>query len=120
MSTIYAIRPGYNSRQDPLVVEQVLEKVVADLRHRPGVICAEVLRLEPHADLKELAGFAAAYARDDLTLKVERTDGKLLVAQFASGSGPVRELKESCRRAFARLVIEAMHRQKMEVSLTVS
>jgi len=100
-----------------------LRAVTLAIQSAPERIVAEVRRLEPSVSAEELESFAESYRPpvDDLTCRItEDAESELpTVRQCASGGGRSRDLKEKCRRAFARLVIEDMHRECMEVSFSV-
>lgn len=55
-----------------------------------------------------------------MTDNLEPAPFKPYIAQLASGGGPGRATKMAVRRAICRLVIEDMHRLKIEVNLRVS
>jgi len=122
--TSYHIEVGYNSSHGKDEAGKRLLKVVAELQAEPTRISQEVHRLRPDLTAAQLSPFIESYRApiSDLTLYINTTDeGLPRVNQVASsGNGPrSRELKEECRRAFCRLVIEAMHREGMEVNLSV-
>jgi len=120
--TAYYIEVGYNSYYgDRGEVAEKLKEVVADIREHPERLVAETLRIEPELSQEALAEYAASYKPpgEDLTISIDESDG-LKIVQLASGGGEARELKEALRRAMCRLVIEAMHRAKMEINIRVS
>jgi len=120
--TSYTIEVGYNSVYDKKEVGDKLRAVVASIQASPERIIEEILRLDPGMDAEELERFAESYrAPVDLTCRIiEDEETKLpRVHQCASGGGTSRELKEICRRAFGRLVLEEMHRERMDVSFIV-
>jgi hypothetical protein len=123
MSTSYTIEVGYNSSYDKAEVGEKLRAVVADIQANPQRITAEVRRVEPRITAEELERFVESYRApvNDLTCRIVDDDETKLprVHQCASGGGRSRDLKEICRRAFARLVLEDMHRAHMDVSFTV-
>jgi len=122
MATSYRLTDGYNSAHDRNEVWDELQKVVEELRKDTDRIVNEVLRLEPDRNKKEIGNLAMYYMPPavDLTLTIQDTEDSRGVMQLASGTGSARDRKESIRRAFCRLVIEEMHKRKMEVSLIVA
>lgn len=121
MVTQYRIEVGYNSSKDRDEVWDALKQVVIAIQDQPQRIIDEVLRIEPKANLKMLKDCAAYYRRpvEDLTIQVVEDETGRYISQLASGGGSSRNMKESCRRAFCRLVLEDMHRKKMEVKIVV-
>lgn len=121
MVTQYSIEVGYNSGNTCDEVWDALKQVVIAIQDEPQRIIDEVLRLEPTTDLQRLKEFAVCYCRpvEDLTIKVIEDETGQYISQFASGGGDDRRMKESCRRAFCRLVLEDMHRKRMEVNIVV-
>lgn len=119
MVTTYRIEPGYNSAHTNDEVWAALKQVVANIQQQPALIEVEVLRLEPGANKALIEEIAKCYKQpvEDLTIKV--LDDDEAVMQSASGGGAYRDAKESCRRAFCRLVLQAMHQRKMEVNIIV-
>lgn len=98
-----------------------LREVIEGIQATPEVIIAEVIRLEPEYTVETLQEYAESYLVpvQDLTLTFHEEDGLPVFTQCASGGGESREYKEAMRRAFCRLVIDGMHREKMEVSMIV-
>ncbi len=128
--TGYRIEIGYNSA-GPTGAEawESLKAVALEICGNVAAIAVEVTRLEPSYTIDELHGFVMAYAdREDLTVTFhdepawheDVSEFKPYISQLASGGGASREVKEACRRAFCRMVIEAMHRRRIEVNLRVS
>jgi hypothetical protein len=119
--TQYRIEVGYNSSKDRDEVWEALKQVVIAIQDQPQRIIDEVLRIEPTANLERLKEFAVCYCRpvEDLTIKVIEDETGRYISQLASGGGSARDMKESCRRAFCRLVLEDMHRKKMEIKIVV-
>jgi hypothetical protein len=121
--TSYRLFCGYNSTFGRDEVEGELEAFIKALRAEPERIIKEALRLEPALSLDRLADFAESYRENkDLTCFIKRDkeeDGKLYIVQYASGGGEDRDYKEACRRAVARLTIEHMHKNRMEISFSV-
>jgi hypothetical protein len=121
--TGYTIEVGYNSVHDRAEVGRKILSVIADLQANPEKIAAEVLRIEPHRSAERLKDFTEMYRApvEDLTIRVrEDTERENLpiVTQSASGGGESRDYKEACRRAVCRLVLDACHREQMEVNVT--
>ena len=122
MATYYKIEDGYNSGNDRDEVWDTIKQVVSEIQDNPRRIVDEVLRLEPNANCEFITDVAECYCKpvQDLTIKViEGEDGRW-IGQSASGGEPARDAKESCRRAVCRLVLEGMHRRKMEINIVVS
>lgn len=122
MSTGYTLEIGYNSVFGRDEIWPKMRAAVLDLMAHPEKIAAEVLRLEPDRNPERLKDFTTMYEPpiEDLTLKIIEDESGSRIYQSASGGGDSRDYKEACRRAVCRLVIEAMHRERMEVSLVVS
>lgn len=121
MASVHTITVGYNPNFSKAEVGKRLREAVARLRARPDIIEVEVLRLAPRIDRDELAELIPCYQSTDLTLRVQDdADGNPVVTQSASGGGVSRDIKEECRRAFCRLVLDAMHREQMSINVTVS
>jgi hypothetical protein len=121
MATYYRIQDGYNSCHFPDKVWDTIVEVVESIQENPQRIIDEVLRLETDADRELIEEVAECYRKpvQDLTITVvESVDGRW-IGQLASGGELGRSAKESCRRAVCRLVLEEMHRRKMEVSIIV-
>lgn len=126
MATSYSISIGYVSgygfQGDADERWRVLVDAVQNIREDYRAILREVSRIEPQ-DLQPLMDYAKAYAseREDLTLRIVDTEinGERCryIAQCASGD---RTEKEVVRRAFCRLVIDAMHARGVEVNLNVT
>lgn len=124
LMTAYTITVGYNSAHDKEAVAKRLREVVRELQADPIRIAREVTRIRPEIKEEELASFCDSYRPpvEDLTLQIKNAAGVCEVIQLASSMNGVRsrELKEECRRAVFRLVLEAMHRDGMEINLVVS
>lgn len=120
MATLYTIEVGYNPVQDNGEVWKKLVEVCSHFQNNPSLIAKEALRLEPTLNVDNVNACADCYLPPvtDLTIVFFHGD-KMCVTQSASGSGVARDVKEACRRAFCRLVIEQMHRFRMEVNLVV-
>lgn len=124
MATFYTIEVAYNSTHGKAEVGKKLQAVVGEIRANPQRIVDEVCRLDPSIHGDDIESFAESYraSTKDLTCRiVEDEETKLpRIHSCASGGGTSREIKEACRRAFARLVLAEMHRAHMDVSLIVS
>jgi len=121
--TGYTITVGYNSGHSREDVGRELLAFIEALRSSPQTLINEVERLEPGlAGPELLAEYAASYGPEstDLTLRIDTADGLPVIRQSASGGGQSRDLKEAFRRAFCRLVMEAMHKLRMEISINVA
>lgn len=120
--TGYTLTAGYQSGGNKADAWQRLKQTALRLCETPDAIAAEVERLEPgRYSGEERAEYAAAYAlRQDLTITFRDDPDDPAIHQSASGGGRGRELKEAMRRAFCRLVIEAMHRERIEVNMIVA
>jgi hypothetical protein len=122
MSTYYRIEKGYSSDNDrDEVWDDTIKQVVDAIQDNTQRIIDEVFRLEPDADCELIAEVAGYYCKpvQDLTIEVVEGDDGRWIGQSASGGEPGRAAKESCRRAVCRLVLEEMHRRKMEVNIIV-
>jgi len=120
MVSTYAVEVGYNSGHAYDEVWDELQSAVANIRNDPSAIVREVLRLEETPDLVAIEGILHLYESEtDLTMMVKNEEDNRRVIQFASGGDPMRSAKESCRRAVCRLLLEHMHRKKMEVNIIV-
>ena len=122
MATSYVLQVGYPSMFDRSEMAEKLIEIVEAIQANPQMIVDEAIRLEPDRDVELLREYSIRYVPPvaDLTLTSEVDEiGLPIFRQLASGGGESRDVKESLRRAFCRLVIEAMHRARMEVSLLV-
>lgn len=126
MATSYIIEVGYNSQGNDEDAWADLLSIVHSIRDEPSRIVDEVLRVEPTADAELIRECAACYSKShaDLTLiivdTVECGEPVRFITQCASGGGEYRLAKESCRRAFCRLVMESMHKLNHEVNVIAS
>jgi hypothetical protein len=121
MATYYRIEDGYNSGNDRNEVWETIKQVVDAIQDNTQRIIDEVFRLEPDANRELIEEVAGCYRKpvQDLTIKVVEGEDGRWIGQSASGGEPGRDAKESCRRAVCRLVLEEMHRRKMEVNIIV-
>ena len=122
MVTSYTIEVGYNSNKDRSESELALRSCVEHICHRPECILDEVERIE---GVRPSDVFAEVYRLpwQDLTIRFRYAttpDERFAVCQCASGGSESRDSKESMRRAMIRLVMEEMHRQKIEISVYVN
>jgi len=122
--TSYRIYVGYNSAHDLADVGEEMLLTLEELQADPSLIVKEVMRLEPHQKQEDVAEYAESYRKpvQDLTVIVERDaerENLPIIVQLASGGEPGRSLKESCRRAVCRLIMEHCHMNDMEVSVHV-
>lgn len=118
MSTGYYITIGYNSSKSRNEAEAALLQAVEEICATPEKILIEAHRVEGVQVPQEYAD-NYRHPWSDLTIKVFKAEDGLNVMQMASGGGVERDYKETMRRAFCRLLIAAMHRQKCEVNLCV-
>lgn len=114
--TTYYISCGYNGNHRSVDVTSKIVAEVNRLKADPSIIAAEVLRLEPDIDKDILEECVLAYS-DDHSGIIRLVDNSIV--QTASGGEPYRSVKESVRRAVCRLVTEACHRERMNVSVEV-
>lgn len=126
MVTSYRIEIGYTGNGPDLDYESELRRVVLGICQNPERILAEVGRVEGPCSIDddEIMEYIDRYRLPwtDATIGFsERSAGRDFgVIQSATGGGPERDFKESLRRAFIRLVVEAMHGLKIEVNVIVS
>lgn len=121
--TGYHMHVGYSGTYSSQHVWSRLKAAVEAVRLNRAALVAEVRRLEPGFSIDTLVPFADRYVLgDDSTLKViDKPDpDDCQVMQLAGGGGEARDIKESMRRAFCRLVLEAMHREGLDVNLVVA
>jgi hypothetical protein len=137
--TGYYLSIGYNSShggaQAEIAFDRLVEQFEAVLA-APNVIVDEVLRLETSFVRERVLEYAEWYTHpdrkadqdcsyriyrkpQDLGTTVDPEEFEPYIAQYASGGGTSRTLKESVRRAVCRLVIEGMHRRHTEVNFEV-
>ena len=120
--TSYTIMLGYNSSKNTSECAEELRKCVAHLRANFTQIAEEAKRFDGF-ELDELNEFAMAYAPVNNDLTIQIVDGEyddFRIFQMASGGEVDRSIKESLRRAFCRLVLNAMHKKQIEVNIIVS
>jgi hypothetical protein len=124
--TGYYIRIGYNpTRGDSDEMWRLLKEEARNLADKPEAIIEEVLRVEDPSGtfgyLGELDMYADIYREpfdsDGHPVAIVEERGEQYVQQLASTD---RGLKYHVRRAYARLLIEAMHRHGIEVCLSVA
>jgi hypothetical protein len=136
--TGYTIEVGYNSSHHKEDVGIELVKVSKEIKNNPNLIYDEVLRIEKRPEdgtLDDLKCHTNHYKNcDDLTIRIfddyekaKKYQSNVLeedfypfVCQTASSGNGFRGIKEQCRRAFCRLVLERMHSKGMEVNIIVS
>lgn len=122
--TGYYISVGYNARAGASVkagLWQELKEAALDLCEHYERIALEAHRLESGYSVAALAEYAELYhSRADATIQfLEPPDEEPQIMQLASGGGLGRDMKEALRRAFARLLIQEMHKKRIEVNLVV-
>jgi hypothetical protein len=116
--TGYHIEVGYNSVHSKEEVGEKLREVVKAICAQPEQIAIETQRIEAiHVPNEYVESYREPW--QDSTIKIIEGE-RLQVMQLASGDGESRDYKESMRRAFCRLVLQAMHRERMEVSVYVA
>lgn len=121
--TGWHMKAGYSSEFSKADVWAALKAVVKTICARPEDIAHEAFRVEPNWNVPMLLHYAEPYRhREDLTLTVHEPVGDVegSIDQLASGAGEGRAIKEAVRRAFVRLVIQDMHKQRMDVTLVVA
>jgi hypothetical protein len=141
--TGYYLELGYNAALGLPQQEHAWNTLLAIFNNiiaAPDRIVAEVTRLEPLANPTTIREIAEWYTHPDrkdtedctyrihdkpdfvapLDSKLDPVPFKPFIAQNASSGNGNRGAKESVRRAVCRLVIEDMHRLKLEVNLRVS
>lgn len=132
MSAAYSLSVGYMSGSDygfqgsEEEAWELMKSFARELCQSPDRIYQEALRIGDLAEVsaEEIEPFLDAYRiHTDLTMKFIdepiQEDMKPYIRQSASGDDPERGIKEALRRAFCRLMIEAMHRKHIEVRLQV-
>jgi len=120
--TSYNLYPGYSSEANQDEVWLALKQASEEVCKAPPVIFMEVFRLEKDHPRDLLLECVTCYsdATECPAQVIDSEERGRSIYSTASGGGEYRPVKEACRRAFARLVIEKMHKQGLEVSLTVS
>ena len=130
--TGYTIEVGYNSSHHKEDVWDELVKAVKNLRKNPNRIFDEVIRVEKHPEdgtIEDLKKHTEHYRNcDDLTITIHDKPEKWEnpeefepdIGQLASSGNGFRGIKEQCRRAVCRLLLEAMHKKGMEINIIVS
>jgi hypothetical protein len=96
---------------------ELLKAEVARLREDGKAILGEYIRTCPEMISAEVEELIACYkaAHGDKTITV--LEDKREIMQLASGA---RSTKEQVRRAFCRLVLDAMHRHNIDINLIVA
>lgn len=117
--TGYTIEIGYLSAGAKEQAWGRLRAVALDICEHPERITDEVFRLEP-ANVREVVSEYAQSYKDRVDLTIHFYNDEHCIRQLASGGGESRDLKEACRRAMCRLLLEAMHRERIELSIIVS
>jgi hypothetical protein len=130
--TTYTITLGYNSGNTFNSCDEerwaILKEEVAKIRSLPDDIRIAVFHLDPMKrwtadEVDEIKELITAYHHDNTDLTVYYADEdapdprERKLRQSTSYPG---RLKHHVRRAFCRLVIQAMHRRGIEVNLNVS
>ena len=121
--TGYIISVGYNSAGNAKDVWKELRETAIKLKKEWKSIANEVKRVEDFAEMELFGDEVDQYAKfyknsDDLTMVID--DKKQYIYQAASGGSRQRDIKEMLRRAVCRLILESMHKKKMEVNISVS
>ncbi len=115
--TTYHIRlcPSHSEHAD------VFRRTAHALRNEPEVICDEIARLHGRAATgteQVCAKFLARATGPDWKL-LETHDGPE-VTMCALGARPLLTAREEARRAYCRLFMARMHREGIEVSISVT
>ncbi len=125
--TSYTIKVGYNSNYNNEEVWEYLHKIGLQIADNPSLIADEAHRFDS-LNKKELTEYAESFkTRKDLTIQFKtepneyenKEDFEPHIYMMASGGGHARLLKESVRRAYCRLVLVEMHKQQMEIDISV-
>ena len=116
--TGYHISIGYQSSSDKDDAKQALLEVVDGICKYPMQIVYEARRLGDAVPDEYAESYSKPWA--DASISIIDKEGDFQVMQLASGGGIERGYKEAMRRAFCRLVLEAMHKKKMEININVS
>jgi hypothetical protein len=124
MVSCYRIQVGYNAQHQADEVWGEIKNAVDAIQADPSRIVCEVFRLEPNANRELIEEVSSLYRKPviDQTIQIVELGidkHERWIGQTASGSDPGRDAKESCRRAVCRLVMEELHRKKMEVDIVV-
>lgn len=121
MATYYTVRVGYNAEHKNSEVGKILIEEAKRICSYPHLIVGEAAVGEG----KELDfDFAESFKNQtDLTItfkEYSQVSESNQVIMACSGGGYSRIQKAIARRAFCRLLIEAMHKKGMEVCLNVA
>ena len=134
--TGYLIEVGYNSSHHKEDVGDELIIAINEIRKSPNLIYDEVLRIEKKPEdgtLEDLKKHTDHYKDcDDLTIRIrDKYDPKIMsntdptgftpyIDQTASSGNGFRGIKEQCRRAVCRLLLNWMHSKGMEINIIVT
>lgn len=118
---------GFSKSQCQAKAWDTFTQWVATMRENTRAIAEETSRLEPSLNAHDVWSVAKTFAAsaEGCTLTVidkvdEHGDPSRSVMLMASGGGEYRVIKEATRRAFCRLALEAMHREGIELNISVS
>lgn len=122
MATSWHIIPGYNGWS--IYGEDEVAEILAEEARRVAddtiALRNEAYRLAPSSNgirENEMIEYCAKFmTRDDATVTIAPGEVYLL----ASGGGRGRDIKHFTRRAFVRLLLEAMHARGLEINITVA
>ena len=135
--TGYLVEVGYNSSHHKEEVGDELIRVIKEIRKNPSLIYDEVLRIEESPEdgtLEDLLKHTEHYKDcDDLTIRIyDKYNPKTMpgiseednfipyICQTASSGNGFRGIKEQCRRAVCRLLLNHMHSKGMEINIIVT
>ena len=133
--TGYLIEVGYNSLHHKEEVGEELVIVTREICQNPNLIYDEILRIEHSPEdgtLEDLRRHTEHYKDcDDLTIRIfdeydsesmpeKEEDFTPFISQTASSGNGFRGIKEQCRRAVCRLVLNQMHSKGMEINIVVT
>jgi len=132
----YLVEVGYNSSHYKEDVGEELVRVAREICKNPNLIYDEVLLIEKSPEggtLGDLRKHTEHYKDcDDLTIKVydeydittmsnvPEEDFTPYICQTASSGTGFRGIKEQCRRAVCRLLLNYMHSKGMEINIVVT
>lgn len=133
--TGYLVEVGYNSSHHREAVGEELIRKTKEIRKNPNLIFDEVMRVERHPEDGTLDDLRrhTEYYKDckDLTIQIiDKYNPKTMVdimeedfipfvTQTASSGNGFRGIKEQCRRAVCRLLLNHMHSKGMEINIIV-